>query len=794
KKVISKKFMAIFISLLVKNAYAENYYFSNNDLTTLGISSEDAQKLLSSNSFQPGVQHLAIVMNGMSVNYEGKINVGNDGKPCMTSSILADIGVDIEKLEFGENGCVLKPDSSGLIITPNVKLQQIEILAPLNLFKSDKGIYEKGGNAGIFNYNVHAFNVKNRYNKSNSYAGFFTVGINMDNWVLRNNSTLSSYNRKNKFENTETYIQKTFESQGKVLRIGDVDYYDQFYGVALRGLQWTPEPSLLGGPVTSLQGISNGDSQIEIYQLGQLVYAGQVHSGHYKIESVPVLNSQSPYEVVLTSPDGKKNRSLVSAAEANVNLSMQQKRGFSFAAGKATNIKNKYYNEPLVASTSYSWSISKDLGFGSGAFVSKNYYSIAGAAFYNLSSKNALSITEYFAEEKQPNSKDKKRGSSSSLLLTSSLGKRLTLSNSFRYRTNDYRGIEDVGSNYDSYYKWQQSNSLSANLGNFGSLGLIYSINDGSGHRQNNYSATWGKNIWSVYFSTTIQKQRVKMKNRAFEETRFYAQLSLPLSGNQRVSTSYTSGDKWRRLNTDYRKSENSGFNYGLGYSKETNEYRKQDTVFVEASKHTRFSLIGGRVNLNDDYKSLATYARGGVAIANKSITFSPYEIGDTFAVVNVGKYPDIELQTPNGKVWTDRNGNAVVSSLSSFNDNLIEVNPKTSPKNLDIMNGVKRIKPSRGTFKNLMFDTKEVNRVIIFAKDRKNKPLPYGALVTDGQNNSIVGFVDNDGMIFFNDMPKEKVNVRVGGNESCSIALDNEDFLFKPKTNMFTTLHKTCE
>ncbi|MEE7413237.1 fimbria/pilus outer membrane usher protein [Escherichia marmotae] len=401
KKVISKKFMAIFISFLIKNAYAENYYFANNDLNHLGISSEDAQKLFSSDSFQPGIQHLAIVMNGMSVNYEGKINVGNDGKPCITSSILADIGVDIEKLEFGENGCVFKPDRSGLIITPNAKLQQVEILVPLNLFEADKGKYEKGGYAGIFNYNIHAFNVKNKYSKSNSYAGFLTAGINMDNWILRNNSTLSNYNGKNKFENTQTYLQKTFESQGKVLRVGDVDYYDQFYGVALRGLQWTPEPSLSGGQVTSLQGFSNGDSQIEIYQLGQLVYAGQVHSGYYKIESVPVLNSQSPYEVVLTSPDGKKNRSLVSAAEAIVNLSMQQKRGFSFAAGKATNIKNKYYNEPLVASASYNWSISKDLGFGSGALVSENYYSIAGTAFYNLSSKNSLSITEYFAEEKR---------------------------------------------------------------------------------------------------------------------------------------------------------------------------------------------------------------------------------------------------------------------------------------------------------------------------------------------------------------------------------------------------------
>lgn len=792
RELTSKKILAIFISLFIKNAYAEGYYFASSDLSPLGISSEDAQKLLSSNSLQPGVQHLAIVLNGNNVNYEGKISVGNNGQPCMTDSILSDIGIDVEKVKFGEGGCALITDDSGLVITSKAKLQQVEILAPLNLIISDKPKYEQGGNAAIFNYNINAFNVKNKYSDSNSYAGFFTAGINTDNWIFRNNSTVSSYNGKNEFENTQTYLQKTFESLGKVLRVGDVDYYDQFYGASLRGLQWTPEPSLSGAPVTSLEGFSKGYSQIEIYQLGQLVYAGQVNAGHYKIESVPVLNSQSPYEVILTSSDGKKTKSLVSAAEAIVNLSMQQQSGFSFAAGKATSIKNTHYNEPLMASASYNWRMTKDLGFGSGALVSERYYSIAGTAIYNLSSKNAISLTEYFSEEKQPYSKNKKRGSSSSLALTSSLGKRFALGNSVRYRTFDYRGIEDVGSDYGSYFKWQQSNSLSANLGDFGSLGLTYSINDGNGRRQNNYSATWGKSIWSAYFSTTIQKQRVELKNRSFEETRFSAQLSFPLSGNQRVSSSYTSGDKWKRLSTDYRKSENTGFNYGLGYSRETNESRKKDTVFVEASKTTRFTHIGGRVNLNDNYKSLVTYARGGVAIEKDSITLSPYEIGDTFALVNIGKYSDIELQTPNGKVWTDSNGNAVVPSLRSFNNNLIEVNPKTSPKNLDIMNGIKRITPSRGTFKNLKFETKEVNRVIVYAKDRSNKPLPYGALVTDDQNGAIVGFVDTEGMIFFNDMPKGKVKIGLGKNNSCSIEMGNEDSL--SNTSTFITLHKTCE
>ncbi|WP_432368187.1 fimbria/pilus outer membrane usher protein (plasmid) [Cronobacter sakazakii] len=792
KKTRYRKILTVLISLYLTKANAQGYYFPVEELQSFGITPRDAKKLLDSNTLQPGVYRIPITINGRGVNYDGKVNIGNDGQPCLNRSLLSDIGINIHKLNFAKDGCLASKKGADLVIMPNSKARRIEILAPVDFLEVNEKKYSEGGDAALFNYNLHAFNLRNKFSNSNSYTGFVTSGFNTGNWIFRNKSTLSSSNGKNEFENTQTYLQKTFQSQSKILKIGDIDYSDQFYGISLRGLQWVPEPSLNGGPITSLQGFSNDDSQIEIYQLGQLVYAGQVHAGYYKIDSVPVLNSQSPYEIVLTSPNGKKNKSIVTAAEAIINQAMQKNSGFSFAAGKATNIKDSRQNEPLVASASYNWNISNDLGLGSGTLISEKYYSIAGNATYSLTPRNTISVTQYIAEENLPNSKGKKRGSSSNLLLTNGLGKQLSLSNSFKYRTNDYRGIEDVSLNYGSKYKWQQSNNLSANFNSLGSLGLTYSIYQGDARKYNSYSATWGRGIFSAYLSATVQKQRIQNKNKSYEETRFYAQISIPLSGRQRVSTSYTYGDKSSRWSSDYRKSENSGLNYGIGYSKEKNKFTTQDTVFAEASQTTKFSHIGGRLNLNEYYKSLATHASGGVAINKDTITFSPYEIGDTFAIVKVGKYSGIELNTPNGRVWTNSNGNAVIPSLLSFGNNIIEVNLKTSPKNLDIMNGSKRLKPSRGTVREIEFDTKEVNRVIVYAKDRSNKPLPYGALVTDEQSETIVGFVDDDGMIFFNDMPRGKVKVSLGNNGSCSIEMGSEDAF--SKSSVFTTLHKTCK
>ncbi|HGU0990004.1 TPA: fimbria/pilus outer membrane usher protein, partial [Escherichia coli] len=307
----------------------------SNDLKSFGVNSDSANKLLESDSLQPGAQRLSFVVNGRKVPFDGRVVVENDGYPCLTTSLLNDLDIDTNHVKFDKSGCLLNGSGSDLLVKTNPKRQEIEIIAPINMIASNKSGYVEGGNAALLNYSLQGFNIRGKNSRNDSYAGFLTAGFNTDNWIFRNKSTVSSYNGENEFKNNETYAQKTFESLGKTLRVGDVDYYDQFYGVSLRGLQWTPDPSLAGGPVTSLQGFSNEDSQITVYQLGQLVYAGRVQAGHYKINSVPVLNSQAPYEVVLRGANGAETKSIVTAAEANIYQTTRYNDGLSLAVGKA---------------------------------------------------------------------------------------------------------------------------------------------------------------------------------------------------------------------------------------------------------------------------------------------------------------------------------------------------------------------------------------------------------------------------------------------------------------------------
>ncbi|WP_164708612.1 fimbria/pilus outer membrane usher protein, partial [Pseudomonas viridiflava] len=59
--------------------------------------------------------------------------------------------------------------------------------------------------------------------------------------------------------------------------------------------------------------------------------------------------------------------------------------------------------------------------------------------------------------------------------------------------------------------------------------------------------------------------------------------------------------------------------------------------------------------------------ARGAVVAHSSGVTFSPYPVRDTLALVSVGDMSGVKLTTPSGPVWTDGQGQAVVPQVSAY-------------------------------------------------------------------------------------------------------------------------------
>jgi len=125
--------------------------------------------------------------------------------------------------------------------------------------------------------------------------------------------------------------------------------------------------------------------------------------------------------------------------------------------------------------------------------------------------------------------------------------------------------------------------------------------------------------------------------------------------------------------------------------------------------------------------------------VAHRSgLTFSPYPVRDTFALVSVGDMSGIKLSTPSGPVWTDWQGQAVVSQVNAYGRSPVEVQTRSLPRNADINNGLAMISAGRGAVDRVEFGVALTRRLLLTARTDQGQPLPRGSVVSTAEGEFI--------------------------------------------------------
>jgi outer membrane usher protein FimD/PapC len=162
--------------------------------------------------------------------------------------------------------------------------------------------------------------------------------------------------------------------------------------------------------------------------------------------------------------------------------------------------------------------------------------------------------------------------------------------------------------------------------------------------------------------------------------------------------------------------------------------------------------------------------ARGGIAFHRHGLTFSPYPVRDTFGVVSVGDLAGVRVVTPDGPVWTDRSGRAVVPSLSAFSRSQVEVAATSLPRDVDIDNGVRHLTAARGAVRHVEFGVTRVRRVLLDVKMPDGTPVRRGSTVVD-DSGKLVTIVADEGRLFLDDArPGAALRVALGGGKYCAL------------------------
>jgi outer membrane usher protein len=158
----------------------------------------------------------------------------------------------------------------------------------------------------------------------------------------------------------------------------------------------------------------------------------------------------------------------------------------------------------------------------------------------------------------------------------------------------------------------------------------------------------------------------------------------------------------------------------------------------------TRAATITANAGTGTGYSQVGAGISGGIVAYRGGVAFTP-QLGDTIGIVEAKGADGARVTNASG-LRVDPWGHAVVSTLTPFASNDVELDPKGLPLNVTLKSTMQRAVPTAGAVVPMKFDTEAAGRAALLrARLSNGAPPPFGAQLFDGDGNN-VGTIGQDG------------------------------------------------
>lgn len=735
--------------------HAREVTFDTDILKSRGLGADLNRYFAEAPRFLPGTHSVSVKVNG---NERGTaaVRFSEDGTMCVDNDFLEFAGLMPVPIKANETCHDIRSDYAQAVINPLPNQEAVELYLPqeaLNSLSADVKNFQHGGTAGMLNYSL--FSTKSDYSGSDSSSNRYSqasleAGFNTMDWSLRSRYILTDDDGNRNAESIYTYAEHVFVPQRLTMQVGEINAMsDVLSGVPITGVQLMPTSGLQkDSSGVSVSGIARtSQARVEVRQNGRLIFNTLVPAGPFRLDDVPMVRNNVDLDVTVVESDGSTNHYIVPASSVK-SRNLSRPNGLTVSAGQVRGIDSDY-SDPLVFNVSDGWRIFPWMNLLASGVVGEDYQA-AGARTefmvtddWNVSTSMAASKAQFG---------DSDNGIKNELQSDYSLTENVGLSASVAHYSGDYRELADaMDDDYQGY-----DNSYSANIrwstplaGAF-SAGLSYNQAAGDGEDSRYLLLSWGKTF--KYASVNVNWQSaVGNSDDDQNDDLLYINLSIPLGGSQSLSS--------------YMRKQGDSTSYGLANSgslgNDTNYY-----ISADRDQESKENSFNGNINTNLHYTQLSVGGgtsgdnqrnynatlSGGIAMHKEGVTFSPYSIKDTFAIAKLSEpKAGVEITTPQGTVWTDRWGQAVIPGLTEWRNSRIEVDANKLPQSMTLANGTKYIAAAHGSVSEVSFKVLNSRRVMLRIKQADGKPLTKGLSVVDDKDNYVVTVVD-DGHVFLND------------------------------------------
>lgn len=715
--------------------------FDSETLRLRGIDPSLAAYLSQTARFTEGVHAVRLSVNGQP---KGIVQARFDaaGTLCIDQAVrnageLVDVGPGCGEFveQFPQSLIELLPQAG-----------EVRLLVPapaLRTAAADLSAFTQGGVAGLLNYDVQGLYNQFDGQRSRFLSANTEAGINAGDWILRSRQFYSSVQGKANLQHMEAYAQRTFSEQQAMLQLGQINLSNPVLaGARVTGAQWMSEPALSGrGSGARVQGIAATQARVDVRQGGVLIYSTVVAAGPFELSDIPQLDRRRDLDVTVIEADGERRTFTVLAATLGLDL---PSRGFALGIGQLRD-SGRSTQEPWVLSAGGSYPLAPAASVSGGALIAQGYN--AGGTGLNLEPWSGSRVQGVVQAAHASESDE--RGLQGSISLNQQLSDRWSALLSANRQTVGYRELIDSAWDQPADQSDRQRDQYAFGLAWThpwtGSLSGTWSTTTAfDGQRSSRAQVNWGRRLGPVSLTATGQWQ---LAGDGGLGNALYVSASLSLSD----------GLNWRST----ARNDSTGIRLGSGVQGRWDERTQYRVAAERASRTGEVSYNGGVSRLTQASQldvGYASYgrgrqgysgaARGAVVLHEDGVTLSPYPLQDTFGLLTLENVADVQIDTPGGSVWTDRNGRAVLPQLAPFGRSNVQVATASLPRNVDVHQGAATLQAARGAVPRITFGVEVTRRLLLEVQDEAGRRLNRGTGVTDAQG-QLVTLVQADGAVF---------------------------------------------
>ncbi|WP_283147473.1 fimbria/pilus outer membrane usher protein [Silvimonas soli] len=732
-------------------------------------------------------------------------------QPCFSRDLLERMGVDLNRLspiaqaklqaQAGAS-CLVLPDLvDGAFATFDNGEQRLDASVPQAfLNRSARGYvdpqyWDDGIPAATLQYNANVFHSAGDNNASStqSYLGL-NAGLNAGPWRLRYNGNVThNTGGDTHYQSIQSYAQRGFADIKSQLTVGDSftdgSVFDSF---GVRGIQLASDdrmyPESQRGYAPTVRGIANSNAKVQIRQNGNIIYETTVAAGPFEINDLYPTGYGGNLDVIVTEADGSQHVSSVPYASP-VNALRPGITRYSASVGQYRNTSIR--STPFVFETNAQHGFSNLFtGYG-GTIVAEDYVSAAlGVALNTEYGAFGLDITQASASfRNQPDHNGQSVRLAYSRLF-SPTNTNLTLA-AYRYSTSGFlsytdamtlRDLDDrnLGNFMAGIQKGRLQLTLNQSLEKWGSVYLSGYTQDywNKSNRDTQFQAGYNVSVGRV--GVGVSAAREFDVSTARWNNRYMLNLSLPLGNGAYAPSSNTTYTHDTRDGSNQLQENISGalgtdreFNYGINASRTSGGMADSSNTFGgNVGYLSPVAQLRASASRSNGYTQTSAGMSGGIVAWQGGVAVTP-NTGDTMAIIDAKDAAGARVATAPG-VRVDPWGHALVSNLTPFSMNNVELDPKGLPMGVQLKTTEMHVAPTAGAVVKLKFDTVNAGKALIIRTKRANgEALPFGAEVLDSAGNN-VGSVAQGGRIMTYGLKQDQGELTVkwgeGKGNSCSL------------------------